>query len=63
MKELWQIVCGLSVLALGVAAILGWIMNVVAVFNMTGNSEVTTMFVARCVGIFFAPLGAVLGYC
>lgn len=46
---------------LWVAAIGGWIANIVKIFG--GFDEpITAMFVARCVGVFAAPLGAVLGY-
>lgn len=44
-----------------VAAVVGWIMNIVAIagssFDVIGG-----MLVLRIVGIFVAPLGAVLGY-
>lgn len=43
------------------AAIVGWIMNIYKFVSMFGE-EVTTWFIARAIGIFFAPLGAVIGY-
>jgi hypothetical protein len=49
------------VIALWVAAIGGWIANVVKLVGML-DGAVTTMFIARVVGVFAAPLGSVLGY-
>lgn len=48
-------------ITLFIAAISGWIMNVVAILNMA-NGPITGMFILRCVGIFVAPLGAVIGW-
>jgi hypothetical protein len=39
----------------------GWIWNVVKIAQ-TGFDTLTGMFIARCIGVFVAPLGAVLGY-
>jgi hypothetical protein len=39
----------------------GWIMNIVKIVD-SGFDVITGMFVARCIGVFVAPLGAVLGY-
>jgi hypothetical protein len=53
----------LTLVAIVLAAIGGWIANIVKLFSMFGdNIEITTMFVGRIVGIFIGPLGAVLGY-
>jgi len=51
------------ILAFGAAAV-GWIMNLVAVIHAAGAtlSHVTVMLVLRIVGIFIAPLGAILGW-
>lgn len=43
------------------ACIGGWIANVVKIFWII-NDPVTGLFIARCVGVFVAPLGVVLGY-
>jgi hypothetical protein len=43
------------------AAIGGWIANVVAIV-VTVNDPVSGMFILRCVGVFVAPLGSVLGF-
>ena len=41
--------------------LLGWVINIVKLFAMF-DGPVTTMFVGRIVGVFAAPLGAVLGF-
>lgn len=52
-----------SVFAVALAALGGWIANIVKLVYMFGdNIEITTMFVGRILGIFLAPLGAILGY-
>ena len=43
-----------------VAAIAGWIINLVAVVR-TVDLPVTGMFVMRAIGVFVAPLGSFLG--
>jgi len=44
-----------------VGGMIGWVLNIIKLVGMI-DSEITTMFVLRIVGIFAAPLGAVLGY-
>jgi len=39
----------------------GWVANIVKLVGMLGG-EVNTWFIARAVGIFAAPLGAILGF-
>ena len=39
----------------------GWIANIVKIIG-TGFDVFTGMLIARCIGVFIAPLGAVLGY-
>lgn len=39
----------------------GWIANIVKIIN-TGFDVFTGLLIARCIGVFVAPLGAVLGY-
>ncbi len=43
-----------------IAFAIGWIMNVVKLAN--GKYDTNGTFVLRVVGIFFAPLGAVMGF-
>ena len=46
-----------------ILGIIGWILNIVDIINKASdNSEITTTFIIQCIGIFIAPLGAVLGW-
>lgn len=51
----------LAVIMLVVTVIGGWIANVVAIVNTVGD-PLSAMFILRCIGVFFAPLGVVLGF-
>lgn len=51
----------LAWLALCAAGIVGWVMNIVKLVQMLDGS-VTALFIARIVGVFAAPLGAILGF-
>lgn len=44
-----------------IALILGWILNLVKLFGIV-NDPINGMFILRCIGIPFAPLGSILGY-
>lgn len=44
---------------LAIAFFAGWVMNIIELCNATGF---TGMVVVRIIGVFMAPLGAVLGY-
>jgi prepilin-type N-terminal cleavage/methylation domain-containing protein len=44
-----------------VAAFSGWVMNIYQISSMSFDNF-TPMLVLRFIGIFVAPLGAVLGY-
>lgn len=46
---------------LWLAAAGGWIANIVKIFG-TADDPITAFFIIRCVGVFAAPLGAVLGF-
>ncbi len=48
----------LAVLSLGVVALGGWVLNIVQLF---GFDSVTPMFIVKIVGVFVAPIGAILG--
>lgn len=55
----------LAIVLVWVAAVIGWSMNIystVVVLWVDGPITITGMLVLRIVGIFLAPLGAVLGY-
>jgi hypothetical protein len=45
----------------GLAGVGGWIANIVKLAGM-GFDAITGMLVLRVVGVFLAPLGAVLGF-
>lgn len=62
MNNLPTIVAGLWVFG-----IIGWILNLVwLVQDVTGQTfgqlDVTAMLILQVVGVFFAPLGSILGY-
>ena len=43
------------------AGIIGWVINIVKLVGMIG-ADISAELVIRAVGIFFAPLGAVMGF-
>jgi hypothetical protein len=47
--------------AVFIAAVVGWVMNIIDIVNSDFHN-VTGMLVLRIIGVFLAPLGAVLGY-
>ncbi len=49
------------VVVLLLAGIVGWIMNIAAIVH-SDFDHFTGLLVVRIIGIFVAPLGAVLGY-
>ena len=51
----------LFMLAIYLLCLGGWIANIVKIIG-TGFDVFTWMLIARCIGVFIAPLGAVLGY-
>jgi hypothetical protein len=60
-KEVGGIVAALVYLGLAAALFYGWVANIVAIAH--GNfSELTGLLVLRVVGIFVAPLGAIMGF-
>lgn len=50
----------LSYLGIIAAGVIGWIMNIFALIG-TVNGPLDGVFVLRIVGIFVAPLGAIMG--
>lgn len=56
-----QRITPITVLGLGLVSIIGWCMNICALYGSV-EEPLTVMFVARCVGVLVAPLGALLGY-
>jgi hypothetical protein len=49
------------ILSVWFLAILGWVMNIFDIVEMV-NDPITGMFILRCIGVFVAPLGSILGY-
>lgn len=68
MKFIYNLFAGLGVVgfmamfALWAAVIVGWVMNVIALVHMVYDPTISVLLVLRIVGIFFPPLGAVLGW-
>jgi hypothetical protein len=59
--DVGKALAGVVVIVLAIAAVYGWVMNIVAI----AHSEfipLTGLLVLRVVGIFIGPLGAVLGW-
>lgn len=52
---------GIVVIVLTIAAIYGWVMNIVAI-TQSEFIPITGLLILRIVGIFISPLGAVLGW-
>ena len=50
----------LSIVCLWLAGIVGWVLNLVAIFD-ANFSQLTGLLVLRIIGVLVAPLGAVLG--
>jgi hypothetical protein len=44
-----------------VAAVVGWVANIVKLVGLIGD-PVSGELVIRAIGVFFAPLGAILGF-
>ena len=59
MKDGTALILGSIYVVLALAALYGWVTNIVSLVN--GNEELG-MTLARVAGIFIAPVGAVLGY-
>ena len=46
---------------LAIGGSIGWVMNIIALIH-TNFTPLTGMVVARVIGVFVAPLGAILGF-
>ena len=55
------VVSATAFLLLLLAAAGGWVANIVKIFATAGD-PITAWFIIRVVGVFAAPVGAVLGY-
>jgi hypothetical protein len=62
MKERgYAAVLTLVYLLLFIAGAIGWVRNIITIAH-SGLDQISGMLILRIVGIFVAPLGAVLGY-
>lgn len=59
-EDIGKSLAALVMLGLVIAAIYGYIANIVSLFHSTG--DITGQFILRIVGIFIAPLGSILGF-
>lgn len=58
-----RIVFALSILAIALAAIIGWIMNLVAVVHLfIADAPLSSLFIGRLVGVPVGIIGAILGW-
>lgn len=56
-----ELIVALVWITVVVGGIIGWVLNIIKLVGML-DGPVTAMFIARCIGVFAAPLGAILGY-
>lgn len=50
-----------ALLIIGVLVVAGWVMNIMSIWNTIDN-PLTAKFILRVIGIFVAPIGAILGW-
>lgn len=56
------VLTSLIIVAIWIAFIVGWIINLVEVIKLAiAAVPVTTLFIVKIVGVFVAPLGSILG--
>lgn len=60
MKELFGVGFGLAIIGIWIAAIIGWILNIIHFVQALPVFD--TIQIARAVGVVLAPLGALLGW-
>jgi hypothetical protein len=51
----------IAIVLIWVVGVIGWIMNIIAIAGSSFD-VISGMLILRVIGIFVAPLGAVLGY-
>jgi hypothetical protein len=54
-----EFITALTILAIFVVAVVGYVMNIV---KLVTSKEITGKTLARVVGVFVFPLGAILGF-
>jgi len=53
----------LAYLGLWLGLFIGWVMNLIEVFQLfAANAPLTTLFIWRIIGVFLSPLGGILGW-
>jgi len=60
-KQYGAVLYLLTVITLVILMFIGWVKNLIELFGMFGE-PITTLFVARLVGVVFGPLGGILGW-
>ena len=60
-SETGAILAYIVFLGVVIAAVAGWVMNIITIAH-SNFSDLTGLLVLRVVGIFIAPLGAILGW-
>lgn len=53
---------GVLVLCAGLFLVVGWIMNIAALFSAPAIAAWSGMEIARVIGVFVAPIGGILGW-
>ena len=65
-KDIALIALGAASIFAVIVVVFGWALNLLALIGSAGDlksmSDVTPLMALRAVGVFVAPLGAVLGY-
>lgn len=56
-----QLVGMLAIIGLWIAGLVGWVMNIITLYHMS-FATITGELVLRCVGIFVAPIGSIMGF-
>ena len=52
---------GLVIISIWLVGVIGWVLNGVQIVH-TLDMPITGLFILKCIGIFVAPLGSVLGW-
>jgi hypothetical protein len=60
-KQLGATLTELLIVILFLAGVWGWVWNIIKIVDAV-NDPITLMLVFRAIGVFAAPLGAVLGF-
>lgn len=53
--------CAFSMLALMIAAAVGYVLNIIKIFGALGD-PITGFFVGRVIGAFIVPVGCIVGW-